>query len=486
MHFIKLLFFFLFAGGFVHSQELKYIPAEVDFSVKLMDWDGFGFNYVETAQTRNYEDFEQDYGGFSLLNEKQKQEVIDLIFGEDGLQVQIVKMFLDPYHQSLPDKAFDHETTTHKMREFVKLGLEKTEKRGDELEIITTLYGPPAWATQQKFIGGRDLDVSQTQNLCIYMADWVKYLKNEGYPVKYFSLHNEGEDFYRWNFIKGSQRLKGFDFNMYWPPEQVNSFLKEVPQTFKEYGLEGVQVTNGEPSNWTRFYFWGHANSLYEDDEALDNLGILTTHGFISGDMGKLSYGIANDLTTSLLRNKKPELHTWITSFSWGDMGVDFIRMAHENIYSAKVNALIPWAGIQNPSQWVDGDPNPGTAIVVTDDGSYKIQMGYYFYKQLTRAGYRGMSVAQAYLASPQAYIIAFASNETKHPDAFVLTSNIFLWGLPIEISIKGTTSKKFKAFRTSEDEKELFKEIGVFELKNGSIIYDPPKGTTTTFIAID
>lgn len=486
MSFLKLLFSFLLISFLANSQEIHYIPAEVDFSEKLMDWDGFGFNYVETAQTRDYDKLKQDYGGFSLLNEKQKQEVIDLVFGEDGLQVQIIKMFLDPYHQSSPGKAFDHESTTMNMREFVKKGLGETQKRGSELEIITTLYGPPAWATQQKFVGGRDLDESQTENLGYYMADWVSYLKTNGYPVKYFSLHNEGEDFYRWDFKEGTQRLIGFDYNMYWPPEQVNLFLKELPKTFEKYNLKDVQVTNGEPSSWTRFYFWGYAKSLYNDDNALNNLGILTTHGFIGGDMGKLGYGVANDLTTSLLRNKKPELHSWVTSFSWGNMGVDFVRMAQENIYSAKVNALIPWAGIQNPSQWVEGDPNPGTAIVVNDDGSYKIKRGYYFYKQLTRAGYPGMSVAQAFLANPQAHIIAFASNGTEHPDAFVLTSNIYIWGLPIEVKINGTKSKKFKAYRTSEDEKELFKEIGIFEVKNGSIIYDPPRGTTTTFIAVD
>ncbi|KPL11503.1 MAG: hypothetical protein AMS26_19910 [Bacteroides sp. SM23_62] len=111
---------------------------------------------------------------------------------------------------------------------------------------------------------------------------------------------------------------------------------------------------------------------------------------------------------------------------------------------------------------------------------------GYYFYKQLTRAGHRGMAVAYAYLANPQAHIIAFAENDSGHPDIIVLTSNVFIWSLPVEIKIKGTNSTKFKAFRTCEDGFELFKEIGLFEVKNGSIIYDSPRETTTTFISVD
>lgn len=486
-HFWLILFITLiFTASGQNSKEIKFIPAEVNFNEEIQEWDGFGYNYVESCQTRDYENWPQDYGGFSRLEEKQKAEILDLVFGEDGLKVQVVKMFLDPWHQTGPNALFDHETTTKNMREFVKRGIEITEERGDELEIITTLYGPPAWATQQKFIGGRDLDQSQSENLGQYMAHWVKFLKENDFPVKYLSLHNEGEDFYRWDFKTGRQRLEKFDYNMYWPPEQVNSFLKMMPAVLKDLDLNDIKVTNGEPSNWTRFYNWGYTRSIYNDDEALANLGLLTTHGFINGDFRKLSHGYIDSKTTHLLRLKKPDLKTWITSFSWGSSGTEFVKTAYEHIVSAEVNALIPWAGIQNPSKWIGGDPNPGTAIIVNDDGCYEVTIWYYFYKQLTTAGFRGMTTVRTMVANPVAFIIGFGSNGTKYPDAFVLTSNIFLWKLPIEIKVKGTESTQFKAFRTSEDGSEQYKEIGIFEVTNGAIIYDPPAGTTTTFIAVE
>jgi hypothetical protein len=96
------------------------------------------------------------------------------------------------------------------------------------------------------------------------------------------------------------------------------------------------------------------------------------------------------------------------------------------------------------------------------------------------------MSVVKAWLASPQAHIIAFGSNGSRNPEAFVVTSNIFIWGSPIEIKIKGTDRSRFKAFRTTEDGEELYEDIGIYEVQNGVIIYDPPKGSTTTFIAVD
>ena len=484
-YFLSTLLICMFLELTAQEPEFSYIPAGVNFDEPLLEWDGFGFNYVETAQTRDYDEYPQDYGGFSLLDEKQRHEILELVFGNEGLQVQIVKMFLDPFHQQNSGSAFDHEKTTANMRYFVGNGNKLTQERGDELEILTTLYGPPDWATQQDSIGGRDLDTTQINALCNYMIDWIKYLRSNDYPVRYLSLHNEGEDFYRWDFTEGFQRLKKFDYNMYWPPAQVNHFLRILPGKLNEKGLKGVALTNGEPSNWTRFYHWGYSEALINDQVAFSNLDLLTTHGFIEGDFTKLSYGLADGNTTEMYRMHKPNLHSWITSYSWGKMGTDFIKTAHEHIYTAKVNALIPWAGIQDPSAWLDGDPNPGSAIRVTS-GTYEILPGYYFYKQLTTAGHRGMAVAKTHLANPVAFIIAFSKNGTVYPDAFVVTSNISIWSLPIDISIRGTESTRFRAFRSSEDGNEKYKDIGVYEVTDGSIIYDPPAGTTTTFIAMD
>jgi len=462
------------------------IPAEVHFEQELHLWDGFGINYVEAAQTRNYKAMPQDYGGFSLLDEKQKKEILNLVFSEEGLNVDIVKMFLDPWHQERPGGVFDHECTTKNMLYFVEEGQKIAKQQNKDLTIITTLYGPPPWATLQKHIGGRDLDGSQTTHLANYIVDWALFLRKRQLPVRYLSIHNEGEDFYRWNYEDGKQRFEKFDYNMYWPPKQVNNFIKVLSREIENRNINNLGVTNGEPSNWTRFYWWGYANSLYEDDEALEKLDLLTTHGFINGDFDKLSYGTANSQTTDLLREKKPGLHAWVTSFSWGKMDTRFVRTVHENIYMAKVNAIIPWAGIQNPAQWIEGDPNPGNAITVHSDGSYTVTQGYYFYKQLTSAGHRGMTVANTMLANPMAFIIAFSGNGTEHPDAFVLTSYIRIWGAPVEISISGTECTRFKAYRTNEDGSELFEEIGTYEVVDGKIIYDAPRGTTTTFIGID
>ena len=71
-------------AGFTQALDFTAIKAEVDFSRTMQVWDGFGFNYVETAHSSDMDKFKQEYGGFSLLDESEKQEIISMAFGEEG------------------------------------------------------------------------------------------------------------------------------------------------------------------------------------------------------------------------------------------------------------------------------------------------------------------------------------------------------------------------------------------------------------------
>ncbi len=468
---------------FLHGQELDFraVRVEVDFGKKLQPWDGFGFNYVEACQTRDYAANPQDYGGFSILDAEKKKEIIDLVFGEEGLKVALVKMFLDPFHQSQPGGPYDHETYTRNMRLFVREGLKTTRDRGGDLTIITTLYGPPAYMTKQKVLRGRDLDPQHKQDLVNYLIDWVRFLRvKEGFPVKYISLHNEGEDWYRWNQA-GLTDHSGHDYNLFWPPEQVVEFVKLVDAALQKAGLGDVKVTPGETTNWYRFDHWGYADALAEDRDALGALGLITSHGFYSGTFGRW-FGEHRSAGIDKLRSLRPELHAWVTSTSWGQMDAKNIKEFHGNIYTAKVNGIIPWAGIQRPTKWTGGDPNPGCAFKVNEDGTYEIRRGYWMYKQLSRAGQPGMAVAKAIAMDSEIAVIAFASAGTQHPDAFVVI-NIGKQKL-LSIRVGGTTSTAFRVFRTTEDGNECYAPCGRLVCEQQMLTYEAPGLSVTTFFA--
>jgi len=187
-------------------------------------------------------------------------------------------------------------------------------------------------------------------------------------------------------------------------------------------------------------------------------------------------------------------LKAWVTSTSWSNMDSKNIKEMHGNIYDAQVNGIIPWAGIQRPVQWVGGDPNPGSAFTVHEDGTYEIRRGYYFYKQVTRAGQPGMAVARTMSMDSQVAIIGFTSNNTSNPDAVVVVN----WSnddKKVVLKISGTNHRKFEAFMTTEGDKDKedkiignganYRHVGNFTPDNDVIIYDAPKGSVTTFFGL-
>lgn len=453
----------------------------IDFSKKLQDWDGFGVNYVEACQTRDYKKNPQDYGGFSLLSKEKREEILDMIFGVNGLKPGIVKMFLDPFHQVSPESEYDHTTTTKWMRYFVKEGLSRTKAWGGDLKIITTLYGPPGWMTKQKFVRGRDLDPKHKYDCARYIISWVKYLKKiEKFPVKYISLHNEGEDWQRWPLDGSTAGEERHDYNMYWPPEQVVDFLRFMREMLDKENMQDVALTPGETTNWYRFSEWGYAHLIADDSEAIKNIGLITSHGFYNPNIGPF-FGDWRSVGIDIIRAKRQDLHAWVTSMSWSGMDVYFINDIRNHIYSAKVNGIIPWAVVQMPSRWVGGDPNPGTAFHIDEKGDFYVKRGYYFYKQVCCAGQPGMAVVRVMSNDSEVALIGFGNNNTDNPDAFVVL-NLSTAKKDLNIEVSGSNSRLFNAYRSSDTERYIL--VGNFTVQKGIISYTAPPKSVTTFYA--
>jgi hypothetical protein len=497
--------------------DFHMIPGKVDFTEKLQQWDGFGVNYVETSQTFDYEKWPQDYGGFSFLSEESKDEIIDLIFGQEGLQPDLVKMFLDPLHQDEEGGDYDHETTTSNMRHFVKKGYELSLSRDQELSIITTLYSPPAYMTLQRQLRGRDLDPDHHDNLAGYLLSWASFLKEkEGLPLDYVSLHNEGESWLRWPLDGGLADIDatGHDYNLFWSTDQVNDILIRSRRAFDKAGFSDVRLTPGESTNWFRFGAWGYASELADNHEAMDALGMITSHGFLVGGIeGRRWYGPHSNRANNILRTAKPGLHSWTTSSAWcikNDRNVidneimrryivnaHFILEIYSNIYEVQVNGYIPWAFIQNASQWIRPDPNPGSAIRVYDDGTWEIRKGYYYYKQVTSAGKKGMNIVHTTSMDSQINIIGFCGEGTTHPDAFVV-ANTGTHDMEIRLNIKGARHGNFQAYRTTGEDIYEYSEtaryqadgdnytnIGTFSTDGDNLLYLAPANSVTTFLGL-
>jgi hypothetical protein len=160
-------------------------------------------------------------------------------------------------------------------------------------------------------------------------------------------------------------------------------------------------------------------------------------------------------------------------------MDVFFVNELCGNIYSAKVNGIIPWAIVQTDT-WAGGDPNPGTAFRVDGEGDYSVEKGYYSYKQVCRAGQRGMAVASTRSNDPAITLMAFASNGTRHPSAF-LVLNLAEESKEVDIDIEGLGASQLEAYRTGPEENYV--ALDKFNLQD-PMTYDVPGHSVTTFYA--
>jgi hypothetical protein len=466
----------------------------VDFGKPLRGWDGFGVNYVQACQTPDYAARPQDYGGFSILSEAERRQIVEMVFGDGGLRPGLVKMFLDPFHQDEPGPgyklndpvidpaAYDHETTTEWMRQFVREGAERTRARGGKLSVITALYGPPAGMTKQKVFRGRDLDPELKVECAKYMVAWAKHLREvEDLRVDYVSLHNEGEDYWRWASDGTTRPGEGQDYNLYWPPEQVVEFVKLVGEVLRANGLSGVGVTPGETSNWYRFHHWGYADALADDAEATAALGLITSHGFHNPKRG-MGFGDWRSAGIDTLRAVRSDLRAWVTSTSWSEMDVFFLDELRHHVYSAKVNGIIPWACIQRNDLWAGGDPNPGTAFRVLEHGGFRVEPGYHYYRQVCRAGAPGTTVVRAWANDSEVGLLGFGSAGSGHPDAFVVL-NLSDHEKDLTIEVPGADARAFEAFRTSPEEQCA--EIGGFDVSGSGVRAKVPPLSATTLTAV-
>lgn len=463
--------------------------ARIRFDRPLQDWDGFGFNYVEACQTRDYDRSPQDYGGFGLLPSAARAELVEAVFGEDGLRPGLLKMFLDPFHQEAPDDGvadlavdlgrYDHGRTTRWMRAFAEQGAQITRARGGDLGVIATLYGPPAWMTRQGFVRGRDLDPTHRAALARYVVSWALYLRDRaGLDVRAVSLHNEGEDWMRWPADGSGPGEERHDYNLHWSPRQVAEMLPLVREALDRNGLRDVMVSPGETTNWIRFDRWGYVDAILDNPEALRALGLVTSHGFYAGGMHRWSAD-HRSAGADRLRAAKPGLHVWTTSTGWGRGFLEMLWEIEQGIHSTKLNAYIPWAGIQRHALWTGGDPNPQTAIVVAEDGSYRIMPEYYVYKHACRAGQPGMRVVASSVNDSEIVLFGFSGEGTRNPCAFVL-ANVGTDERVLRVEPVGAEGKRWRVRRSGDSER--WADVGEVGLPDQVVV--PPRSVATYFEA--
>lgn len=182
-----------------------------------------------------------------------------------------------------------------------------------------------------------------------------------------------------------------------------------------------------------------------------------------------------------MLRAKQPEMRGWITSATWGKMDINFPVYIHNHIYRSGANAYIPWAAVQRHSQWVGGDPNPGTAILVDDNAKWSIQRGYYIYKHFCPVGKAGMDVAAVESESYDVQVTAFSSAKTGNPDAAIL-ANKGDTSQTVKLRMTGAKAGEFSCVLTDDD--RTYEKQPDRKMEDGAMTVEMPEQGIMTLMA--
>jgi hypothetical protein len=121
----------------------------------------------------------------------------------------------------------------------------------------------------------------------------------------------------------------------------------------------------------------------------------------------------------------------------------------------------------------------------VSADGDYEVLAGYWFYKQVARAGQPGMAVVPVTTTSGSGVeLMGFAGNGTKNPDAVVVL-NTARWGSqPIRVRVLGSDATSFRGYLTTGDLEKKYEDQGSFEVEDGYVKFDLPARSAITLFA--
>lgn len=208
----------------------------------------------------SYETFE-GFGGavteaagyvYSLMTQKQKEQVIETYFAKENMNYRLVRTHMDScdfclgMYEAMSDpgdtalKSFSFERT----EKYILPMLEDIRKAaGDELKLMLTPWSPPAFMkTNHCRIGGGKLKPEYRSMWAAYLCRYIKEFKDRGYTVQRISLQNEQNAVQTWDsclFDAGEEKV----------------FLRDyMYPAMRENGMDDIEV-----------FLWDHNKErLYE------------------------------------------------------------------------------------------------------------------------------------------------------------------------------------------------------------------------------
>ena len=314
----------------IQSSEKCY-PGKIEKEISFVEDDGTENEVINLYPSITYQTFE-GFGGaitdssgyvFSKMSDEQKNELLQMYFGEDGLGYNRVRLHMDScdfstelYSAVEDEEDINLETFNFSYTERYMIPmLEAASKVAKtKLKVMLSVWSPPAFMkTNGSRIGGGSLKEEYYSKKEKYLCRYIEEFQNRGYEVERISIQNEPKAVQTWD-------------SCVYTAEQEKRFLKDYlyPEMQKS-GLEKVEI-----------FGWDHNKErLFERAEALidtETDSMITGFAFhwYSGD-----HFAALDLVHQKYSDKKLILSESCLEFSKYDKKLEsenVARLAHDMI----------------------------------------------------------------------------------------------------------------------------------------------------------
>ncbi len=269
---------------------------------------GFGAGICETSLK-----------DMQALVQKDRDRLYDLVYGENGLRLNIIRIHVSPNAQSLAageplrERGLRYDWERDANTQNVLGAITPALKRGRVILYAVPFTPPSRWKSNKQYVWGGSVLREHYRAYAEYLADFVDYYKQvHGLTIDVLSLQNEPDVSVWWESCR-------------WTGRELNDFLQVVAPVFQQRDLP-TKFMLSEGSSWDQA--WIRIAPALDDLQSRRLIGILASHSYRGDDLVDEGRGLFRAAST---QHKIP---VWMSEMSIigppDDPGISTaIRIAH-------------------------------------------------------------------------------------------------------------------------------------------------------------
>lgn len=336
-----------------------------------------------------------------LYAHRKREEVLNLLFGNDGLRLSILRGEVYPHYSQQPgDRSFymdedvdmplddpffdiDFGADGNEAEEAIaqrrgQLWLTKKAKELYQVDkLVFSVWSPPAYMKSNGKVSKGYLQSSYYQDYADYLSDFCDAYRSAGLPVYALSPANEPEYEAEWSscrWLPGSTTLGKFIVNNLGP-------------TFAEH-QPGVKIIFGENAQWNKIL-----NLLMGSKDYVANI-LTFKPGIVDYPLIAAGHGYVDPITKQVpkiepfTKAESKGIPVWLTEISDAlnsydtsmSDGLKWAKLFHQYLVDAHVGAIIWWAGALP-----DNGTNEGLIFTSKDRVTYETTKRYETFGNFSR-----------------------------------------------------------------------------------------------------